>query len=165
MANAHTTRFNVEIPGNPGPVKDKLKQLTINSCMVVGPDSPWATMLSDHLDKAHAPLFGVHVKQINFLVLGGLALSPEVASNGILIAFAVSDTDAERTSEVIRAFKQNDKDKEISAEAKQTLQADPSFMDLQNELVSGARAWPNGVFCATRRSSGSESRSPGAADE
>ena len=51
MANAQTTRFSVEIPGNPGPAKDKLKQLAISPCMVVGPDSPWGTMLSDHLGK------------------------------------------------------------------------------------------------------------------
>ena len=51
MANAQTTRFSVEIPGKPGPAKDKLKQLAINPCMVVGPDSPWGTMLSDHLKK------------------------------------------------------------------------------------------------------------------
>ena len=83
MARPSTTRFNVEIPGNPVSVKDKTKQLGLNPCMSFEPGSPLEVMLGPYLDQSHAPLFGVSVKQLNYLLLGGLALSPEVASNGI----------------------------------------------------------------------------------
>jgi hypothetical protein len=51
--------------------------------------------------------------------------------------FAVGSTNAERTAEIVRAFKHslNDKDKDISAESKQALQSDPVYIDLRNEVI------------------------------
>ena len=63
-----------------------------------------------------------------------MALSAVIKDLGV---FAVGSTNAERTAEIVRAFKHslNDKDKDISAESKQALQSDPVYIDLRNEVI------------------------------
>jgi hypothetical protein len=60
-------------------------------------------------------------------------------------AFAVGATNAERTAQVLRAFKnaENDKEKDNSAEARNLLQADPDFQDLKN-LISAINVKDSG---------------------
>ena len=50
----------------------------------MGPDHPLFLLLPDALNTTdHAPKVGVSVKDVMYLILGGVALAPEVANGGI----------------------------------------------------------------------------------
>ena len=84
MANPRATRFVFEIAGNPATTPTKFRQLGAVPFFLMGPDHPLFLLLPDALNTTdHAPKVGVSVKDVMYLILGGVALAPEVANGGI----------------------------------------------------------------------------------
>ena len=81
MANPRATRFVFEIAGNPATTPTKIRQLGAVPFFLMGPDHPLFLLLPDALNTTdHAPKVGVSVKDVMYLILGGVALAPEVAN-------------------------------------------------------------------------------------
>ena len=84
MASQRSNRFTVEISGNPVTTANMIKQLSTNPFMLLNPENHLATMLPDALNTTdYAPKIGISVKDIHFLLLGGLALTTEVVNAGV----------------------------------------------------------------------------------
>lgn len=84
MANQRSNRFTVEISGNPGTTANMIKQLSTNPYLLLNPENHLAMMLPDALNTTdYAPKVGISVRDIHFLVLGGLALTTEVLNAGV----------------------------------------------------------------------------------
>ena len=76
--------FVFEIAGNPAITPTKIRQLGAVPFFLTGPDHPLFLLLPDALNTTdHAPKVGVSVKDVMYLILGGVALAPEVANGGI----------------------------------------------------------------------------------
>lgn len=84
MANPRTSRFTFEIAGNPTTTPTRIKQLATIPFMLIGPDNPLAQLLPGALNTTdYAPKVGITIKDIKYLMLGGVALAPGVANGGI----------------------------------------------------------------------------------
>ena len=70
--------------GNPATTPTKIRQLGAVPFFLMGPDHHLFLLLPDALNTTdHAPKVGVSVKDVMYLILGGVALAPEVANGGI----------------------------------------------------------------------------------
>ena len=83
MAHQRSSRFYVEFFGNPA-ASNRLKTLTTDPFYLFSPDHPLATMLPEALNTTeYGSKVGIAIKDLNFIVLAGLALDSEVANGGI----------------------------------------------------------------------------------
>lgn len=86
MINARvpTTRYTIEFIGNPSNNAAKIKALAGDDTMLMAPDHVLAMWLPDALDKdGKGGKVAIGMRELLYLVLGGVALSPDVANGGV----------------------------------------------------------------------------------
>ena len=83
MAHQRSNRLNFEIFGNPA-ASNRIKTLATDPFYLFSSDHPLAMMLPEALNTTeYGGKVGIAIKDMNFLVLAGLALDPEVANAGV----------------------------------------------------------------------------------
>jgi hypothetical protein len=82
MALQRSSRFNIEFFGNPA-ASNRIKTLATDPFYLFSSDHPLALMLPEALNTTeYGSKIGIAIRDMNFIVLAGVALDSEVANGG-----------------------------------------------------------------------------------